>query len=58
MDELILWVKERLAERTSWDGIVLLVVGVFSLLAHPMLNIAAWVAVVWGAWTLWKAENK
>lgn len=57
MDELVLWVKERLAERTSWDGAALIAVGVLSLVAHPLLNIAAWVAIAWGAWTLWKSEK-
>lgn len=51
------WVLERWAERTSWDGTVLIVVGVLGLLASPLVKLASWVAVGYGAWTLWKKEK-
>jgi len=51
------WVLERWAERTSWDGTVLIAVGVLGLLASPLVKLASWVAVGYGAWTLWKKEK-
>lgn len=51
------WAKARWAERTSWDGAALIAVGVLALVAHPLVHVAAWAAIVWGAWTLWKAEK-
>lgn len=51
------WVMARWAERTSWDGTILIAVGVLGLLASPLVKIASWVAVGYGAWTLWKEEG-
>jgi len=51
------WVKAQWAQRTSWDGTVLIVVGLMGLLAHPLMHMASWAAVAWGAWTLWKQEK-
>ena len=51
------WVKARWAERTSWDGAALIAVGVLALVAHPLMHLAAWGAILWGAWTLWKEEK-
>lgn len=48
---------ERLAERTSLDGIMLIAMGLLVILFAPLAKIAAWVAVAYGAWTLLKAEN-
>ena len=51
---MIKWIKKRMNERTSWmaclwtrsDDIVL----------APLAKIAAGVAIVYGAWTIWKSE--
>lgn len=51
------WVQERWAERTSWDGTVLIAVGVVGLIASPLVKLASWVAIGYGAWTLWKKEK-
>ena len=50
------WIKNRLVERTSLDGAVLIVVGGVILLAGPFAKIAAWPAIAYGAWTLIKGE--
>ena len=57
LDTVTSWVKAQWAQRTSWDGTVLIVVGVMGLVAHPLVNMASWVAIGWGAWTLWKQEK-
>ena len=51
------WVKSRIDERTSWDGAVLIAVGVVILIAGPFAKLAAWGASGYGAWTLWKREK-
>lgn len=51
------WVLARWAERTSWDGTILIAVGVVGLLASPLVKLASWVAIGYGAWTLWKKEK-
>ena len=51
------WALSRWAERTSWDGTILIAVGVVGLLASPLVKLASWVAIGYGAWTLWKKEK-
>ena len=51
------WVKNRLLERTSWDGIVLIAVGGTIILMGPLAKIAAYVAIGYGAYTLIKKED-
>lgn len=50
------WIKNRLKERTSLDGAALMVLGSLVLFMAPLAKIAAGVAIVYGAWTLWKGE--
>jgi hypothetical protein len=54
----IKWVKDRVDERTSWDGTVLIAVGVIILIAGPVAKLAAWGAIGYGGWTLYKREAK
>lgn len=51
------WIKNRLDERTSWDGAALVAVGVIVLIAGPFAKLAAYAAILYGAWTIWKKEN-
>jgi len=51
------WLKGRLRERTTLDGVTLVVVGGIILLASPFPNIAAWGAIIYGAWTIIKKEK-
>lgn len=51
------WIKARLAERTSWDGGVIIGVSLLALAASPLIKWASWAGLVYGAWTLWKAES-
>lgn len=51
------WVMARFQERTTWDGAVLIAGGVAYLVLGPLAEIAAWVAIGYGAWTLWKKEK-
>jgi hypothetical protein len=50
------WIKDRLKERTSWDGMWLIGLGLMVLFLTPLAKIAAGAAVIYGAWTIYKAE--
>ena len=50
------WLKNRLKERTSLDGAALVGLGGLVLFMAPLAKIAAGVAIVYGAWTIWKGE--
>ena len=39
------WIKSRLDERTSWDGAMLIAIGVIVLIAGPFAKIAAYGAI-------------
>ena len=48
------WLKSRLKERTSWDGIVLVGTGV-AMLITPV-SLIAYDMIAYGAWTISKSE--
>ena len=50
------WIKSRIGERTSWDCGVLIVMGLIALFATNLIKFAAIAAIIYGAWTIWKAE--
>jgi hypothetical protein len=52
------WVKARFAERTSWDGGMLIACGVAFLLFQNIAVLASYAAIAYGIWTLWKSEHK
>jgi hypothetical protein len=49
------WLKNRLLERTSLDGVVLIASGIAMILAP--LNLIAYGMIAYGAWTLLKSEK-
>jgi len=53
---MINWIKDRLAERTSWDGGALIAMGVIALMFNGLVTWAAYAAIAYGAWTIWKSE--
>ena len=55
-DNMINWMKDRVTERTSLDGAVLIGTALAILLAAPLLNVAAWIALVYGIWSIIKEE--
>ncbi len=52
------WIKDRVKERTSWDGGALIAIGVIGLFFSAIVpfNLICWAAIAWGAWTAWKSE--
>ena len=51
------WIKNRVMERTSWDGGALIAVGLIVLFLGPFVKWAAYAAILWGIWTIWKKED-
>ena len=51
------FITSRLEERTSLDGAILIALGVLILIAGPFAEIAAYGAVAYGAWTIYKKES-
>jgi hypothetical protein len=51
------FITSRLDERTSWDGAALIGLGIVVLIAGPFAKLAAYGAIAYGAWTIWKKEN-
>jgi hypothetical protein len=54
---IIDWVQARINERTSWDGVTIIIISVIALMATPFVKYAAWIGLGYGAWTLWKREK-
>tara|TARA_E500000081_G_scaffold128633_1_gene137090 strand:+ start:184 stop:363 length:180 start_codon:yes stop_codon:yes gene_type:complete len=57
---IISWIKDRFTERTSLDGAMLIGVGVIGLFFSAIIpmNIICWAAIGYGAFTLYKSEDK
>lgn len=51
------WVMARLTERSTWDGVVLVTCGAAVIIMGPLAKVAAYVAIGYGAWTIWKSED-
>tara|TARA_B100000424_G_C22548634_1_gene311818 strand:- start:190 stop:372 length:183 start_codon:yes stop_codon:yes gene_type:complete len=50
------WVLARWAERTTWDGGVIIAVSLSYLLLGGLVDWLAWIALAYGVFTLVKAE--
>jgi hypothetical protein len=48
------WILERLTERTTLDGAVLVAAGVAFLIFKPIASLVAYGAIAYGAYTLIK----
>ena len=50
------FITDRLNERTTLDGAVLVFAGVAFLIFKPIASLVAYSAIAYGAWTIWKKE--
>ena len=50
------FITSRLEERTSWDGVMLIGIALIILIAGPLAKLAAYIAIAYGAWTIYKSE--
>ena len=51
------FIMDRLNERTSLDGAVLIGAGIAYLIFKPIASIVAYGAIAYGAWTIYKKED-
>jgi hypothetical protein len=51
------WINERLNERTTIDGAVLVAAGIAFLIFKPIASLVAYAAIAYGVWTIWKKET-
>ena len=54
MDKLKKWAKKRWTERSSQSGIALIAFGVIAIVFKPLITIAAYGAIGYGAYQIWK----
>lgn len=48
------WLEDRAKERTSHGGAALIAIGVIVLIAGPFAKLAAYAAIAYGAWQIYK----
>jgi len=51
------WIKGRLKERTSLDGLGLILICGSILLFGGLAKVAAWIGLIYGVWTLVQPEK-
>ena len=51
------WLMARWAERSTWNGTMLIAAGVVYLLFQPLAVYVAYAAIAYGAWTFLMPEN-
>lgn len=57
IDKIKTFIKLRLEERTTLDGVVLILAGVSYLIFKPIAVIVAYIAIGYGVYTLVKKEK-
>ena len=53
---MINWVKNRIKEMTTWNGASLIAVGCIILFAGAFAKYAAYAAIAYGVYSIWKSE--
>ena len=53
---MINWIKDRAKEMSSWSGGSLIAFGLLVVLGGPFVKIAAYAAIAWGAWSIYKKD--
>jgi hypothetical protein len=54
---MITWIKERVKERTSWDGGVIIAGSLAIILFGGIVKIAAWAGLAYGIWAIVTKEG-
>tara|TARA_B100001093_G_scaffold251702_2_gene241042 strand:+ start:3572 stop:3742 length:171 start_codon:yes stop_codon:yes gene_type:complete len=51
------WILNKIKEKTSWNGAVLIILGVVVLIAGPLAKLAAYAAIFYGIYCIWQKED-
>ena len=57
MDKMVEYIKNRIKERTSWDGGIIIAGSLSIILFGGLVKIAAWVGLAYGIWTILQKED-
>ena len=58
MELVKVWLMKRWAERSSQSGVALVAFGVIAIVFKPLISIAAYAAIIYGGYQIWKKEGK
>ena len=50
------WITDRVKEMSSWSGASLIALGLLIVLGGPFVKIAAYAAVAWGIFSIYKKD--
>ena len=51
------WIKNRIKDRSRWNGIIIGVPAVLVILGFvPLLKVIIWGALAWAVYNIWKSE--
>lgn len=50
------WARDRATERSTLDGVVLVVASIAFLLFEPIATVVAYIALIYGVWTIVKED--
>ena len=50
------WLTERVAERTSHNGIAILAISIAVIVAAPLAKWLAYAGLAYGVYSIWKSE--
>jgi hypothetical protein len=48
------WIEQRLAERSTIDGALMIAAGAAIIIFSPLTKLIAYGAIAYGAWTIWR----
>jgi hypothetical protein len=48
------WIEQRLAERSTIDGVLMVAAGAAIILFSPLTKLIAYGAIAYGAYTIWR----
>ena len=51
------WIKNRIKERSSWNGLIIGVPAILVILGIvPLMKVIIWGALAWAIYNIWKSE--
>ena len=48
------WIKQKLDERSSLDGVLMVAAGAAIIIFSPLTKLIAYAAIAYGAWTIYR----
>ena len=48
------WIEQRLAERSTIDGVIMVAAGAAIIIFSPLTKLIAYAGIAYGAWTIYR----